>query len=293
MINKIGLGSAQWGSVYGVSNLEKNQVNSDEISNILSYSRSIDLKLIDTAPTYGNVEKILSKQNLNHFNIITKTPKLSKEEINKNNLELINSTLNNSLNLLQQKSFYAILVHNSLDLLLDGGRYISDILNKLKQRGLVKKIGVSVYNSENLIKICEILDPDIVQLPINVLDQRFIIDGSLKFLKKNKIEIHARSIYLQGLLLMDSHLLNPYFYSWRNTLNRWHQECKNQNFTPLDAALDYVIKIKEIDYCILGIQNEYQLKEIISSLKNNTNFDASNLASSDNNFINPSNWRLS
>ena len=293
MINKIGLGSVQWGSVYGVSNIEKNKVNSNEISKILSYSRSIDLKLIDTAPTYGNLEKTLSKQNLNHFNIITKTPKLSKEKINKNDLELINNTVNNSLNLLKQNSFYAILVHNSLDLLLDGGRYISDTLKKLKQKGLVKKIGVSVYTPENLTKICEILDPDIVQLPINVLDQRFIIDGSLKFLKKKNIEIHARSIYLQGLLLLNSHSLNPYFYPWKNTLKRWHQECNNQNFTPLNAALDFAIKIKEIDYCLLGIQNVYQLKESVSSLKSNTNFDASNLECSDDNFINPSNWRLS
>ena len=205
----------------------------------------------------------------------------------------MNYSLNKSLNLLKQKKFYAILVHNSFDLLLDGGRYISDNLNKFKQQGLVKNIGVSVYDSENLIKICEILNPDIVQLPINVLDQRFINDGRLKYLKNKNIEIHARSIYLQGLLLMNSNSIDPYFNSWKHVLNKWHKDCTIQNFTPLHAALDFIIKIKEIDYCILGIQNMSQLKESISFINKNRNFDATSLGCSDNNFINPSKWRLS
>ena len=195
--------------------------------------------------------------------------------------------------MLNQKSFYGILVHNSLDLLLDGGRYISDALNKFKEQGLVKNIGVSIYNSENLDKICKILNPDIVQLPVNVIDQRFIKDGSLKFLKNKNIEIHARSIYLQGLLLMSSEKINSYFNPWKKFFDNWHQECNDQNFIPLEAALDFVIKIKEIDHCILGIQNSKQLKENISSLKKNKNFDASKLASSDENLVNPYNWRLS
>ena len=293
MINKIGLGSVQWGLPYGISNVDKNKVDFEELSNILMYSKSMNLKLIDTSPTYGDVENILSKHNLNNFHIITKTPKLSREEIKKNDLKLLNYTLRKSLNLLNQKSFYGILVHNSLDLLLDGGRYISDALNKFKEQGLVKNIGVSIYNSENLDKICKILNPDIVQLPVNVIDQRFIKDGSLKFLKNKNIEIHARSIYLQGLLLMSSEKINSYFNPWKKFLNNWHQECNNQNFIPLEAALDFVIKIKEIDHCILGIQNSKQLKENISSLKKNKNFDASKLASSDENLVNPYNWRLS
>jgi len=293
MKDKIGLGSAQWGSIYGVSNVESNKVNKSELSNILSYSRSLNLKLIDTAPTYGDVEKNLSKQNLDGFNIITKTPKLLKEEINKNNLEIINYSVKRSLDLLNQNSLYAILVHNPLDLLLDGGNYISDILNKLKQKGLVKKIGISLYNSENLDKICKILNPDIVQLPINVIDQRFILDGSLEYLKKKNIEIHARSLYLQGLLLMNFESINSYFNPWKKFLKNWYQECKIQNFTPLEAALDFVIKIKDIDYCILGVHSKMQLEESILNLKNKKNFDATNLKCLDDNFINPSRWILS
>ena len=83
MINKIGLGSVQWGLPYGISNVDKNKVDFEELSNILMYSKSMNLKLIDTAPTYGDVENILSKHNLNNFHIITKTPKLSREEIKK------------------------------------------------------------------------------------------------------------------------------------------------------------------------------------------------------------------
>ena len=291
MINKIGLGTAQWGSAYGVSNKNGKTIHK-EISNILSIAQSKGVKLIDTAPAYGNVEKTLSEQNLHKFNVVTKIPKFSKLEITKSDILKLNSTIEQSLSFLGANQIYGILLHNGSDIMIKGGEYICDTLHSFKERGLVKKIGVSIYDSKNLDNVCTRLKPDIIQLPINVIDQRLIKDGTLEYLKKKGIEIHARSIFLQGLLLMSPSLIPPYFKPWINILNTWHQACQDQKFNLLQAALNFVIRIKEIDYCILGFENSTQLSECISSLDNERKFDAKNIACSHVDLVNPTNWRL-
>jgi len=291
MIKKIGIGTAQWGSAYGISNRNGKVINK-EISNILSIAQSRGVKIIDTAPTYGNAEKSLSEQNLHAFNIVTKIPKFSKSEITVNDIIKLNSRIEHFLSLLGASQIYGILVHDGSDIMAKGGEYICDTLCDLKERGLVKKIGVSIYDSKNLDNICTRLKPDIIQLPINVLDQRLIKDGTLKRLKNRDIEIHARSIFLQGLLLMSPSLIPSYFKPWTDILNNWHKACHDQNFNFFQAALNFVIGIKEIDYCILGFENSTQISECIDSLDDKRIFDAKNIECSDVNLINPTNWRL-
>ena len=169
MIKKIGIGTAQWGSAYGISNRNGKVINK-EISNILSIAQSRGVKIIDTAPTYGNAEKSLSEQNLHAFNIVTKIPKFSKSEITVNDIIKLNSRIEHFLSLLGASQIYGILVHDGSDIMAKGGEYICDTLCDLKERGLVKKIGVSIYDSKNLDNICTRLKPDIIQLPINIFD---------------------------------------------------------------------------------------------------------------------------
>lgn len=290
MFSKIGLGSAQWGSAYGVSNI-RGKTKDKEISKILSIAYSNGIRIIDTAPIYGDFNS-LSKQNLTKFDLITKTPKFHKSKITKENIIEFKSSFNNSLNNFNKSQFYAALVHHAPDLLVDGGKYISDALNDFKEKGMIKKIGVSIYDSQNLDVICEFLKPDIIQLPINVIDQRLINDGTLKYLKKKGIEIHARSIFLQGLLLMSPSSIPSYFNQWTHIFNAWQKACKSQKINFIQAALNFVYNIKEIDYCIIGFEDSTQLKECISNLNNNEKFDATNTQCADIKLVNPANWRI-
>ena len=109
--------------------------------------------------------------------------------------------IKNSLKRLNVQSLHGLLLHNSKDLLSDKGKMLVDSLKKIKSNGLVNKIGVSVYAPSEFDRIFDLIKIDIVQAPLNIIDRRFETSGLLTKLY-NGIEIHIRSVFLQGLLLM-------------------------------------------------------------------------------------------
>ncbi len=290
-VNKLGLGSVQWGSSYGISN-GNGQTNSNEVSRILTKARSEGIHLIDTATSYGNVEDILGNHNLSFFSIVTKTPKFENNIITKSEADNLTFKFEQSLQRLNQSSCYGLLIHHKEDIFKNGSEYLIQALNELKFKGLVKKIGVSIYDSTDIDEVIEKLKPDIIQLPLNVLDQRVIQDGTLKYLKSKNIEIHARSVFLQGLLLMPSEKIPVFFKTWSKKLNEWKRICLEKNINYVDAALNFVIKQDNIDYCLVGVENLHQLEQCISATETKEVLDVSELACKDNKLINPINWKI-
>lgn len=292
-LQKISLGTAQWGLNYGVSNL-KGKTNSSEAYKMLSYSTSLGINHIDTALLYGDAELILGNyENLQNFKITTKTKKVSKSKVTKSDsIELINA-FKDSLGRLKVSSVHGLLIHNASDILVEGGEFLIEALNQIKSQNKAKNIGVSIYDSKNLLFICDQLKPDVVQLPLNILDQRFIKDGSLDFLKKKGIKIQVRSVFLQGLLFYNNTKFPIYFKRWKKILEKWQKSCQDQKFSPIEAALSFIVNIKEIDHCIVGFENINQLKECTNFFKkkNLKLFDASNLDCDDIELINPTNWK--
>ena len=95
-----------------------------------------------------------------------------------------------------------MLFHQASDLLKPGSGYLVEVVNDLKLEGLIDKFGVSVYYSDEFEKVFQILKPDIVQLPVSLFDQRFYKDGTIPSLSRQNVEIHSRSMFLQGLPLL-------------------------------------------------------------------------------------------
>ena len=209
-INKLGLGTVQWGINYGISNLS-GITSKNEVKKILNKARSENIKLIDTASQYGDAEEVLGLNNLKEFKVITKTNKFSKNTILKSDQELFKLNFLKSLEKLSINSAYGLLIHNVDDLFKEGGINIIKCLKSLQEKRLVEKIGVSIYNTYQIKKTLEIFKPDIIQLPINVFDNRLIRNGTLRYLSDKNIEIHARSIFLQGLCFIETNKLNKYF----------------------------------------------------------------------------------
>lgn len=292
-LQKISLGTAQWGSNYGVSNF-KGKTNSSEVYKMLSYSTSLGINHIDTALLYGDAELILGNyENLQNFKITTKTKKVSKSKVTKSDsVELINA-FEDSLGRLKVSSVHGLLIHNASDILVEGGEFLIEALNEIKSQNKAKNIGVSIYDSKNLLFICDQLKPDVVQLPLNILDQRFIKDGSLDLLKKKGIKIQVRSVFLQGLLFYHNSKFPIYFKRWEKIFEKWQKSCQDQKFSPIEAALSFIVNIKEIDHCIIGFENIDQLDECTNFFKkkNLKLFDASNLDCDDVELINPTNWK--
>ena len=105
-------------------------------------------------------------------------------------------------------------------------------------------------------------------------------------MKKNKIEIHARSIFLQGLLTKKERPKK--FYKWNNLLDKWFMWCENNNLKPFEAAYLYVLQKKEIDKIVVGFDTLDEMMDIIKiNKKHIKNFP--NLKCKDG-ALNPYNW---
>ena len=283
---KLALGTVQFGIDYGVANT-KGQVQIEEVHAILNYAQKNGVNTLDTASSYGNSEEVLGKFVVNDFKIITKTTSIKKG---------VNEVVRNfhqSLKNLKQQKVCGLLIHdiNEIEHKRFDALFIE--LARLKQQGLVKKIGASVYNSQQIDYLLDNFSIDLIQLPINILDQRLISNDILIKLKKHNVEIHARSAFLQGLLLMSTDTIPSWFNPIKDTLKLFHKEAKKQNLTKLQLALGFVQSLTEIDKVVVGVDSLKQLYEIInaSSVKVNA-VELSNISINDPIFLNPSNWKV-
>lgn len=290
----LGLGTVQFGVDYGISN-KGGQTPPDEVKEILSLAEKAGLSIIDTAAQYGNSEEVLGRcLSENHpFRIVTKTPAFKSPSLTGDDGAFLKETFYLSLQKLKQSAVYGLLIHNAKDLLSTHGNVLWRAMQELRDAALVEKIGVSVYSPEQLDAVLQSYCIDLVQVPVNLLDQRMIQRGHLRKLKDLGIEIHSRSAFLQGLLLMDPTTLSRYFSPARHRLIEYHQLLKDRGIKPSQAALDFVCGIIEIDAVIVGVNDARQLKELCASIgigELNFNINFTSFAIDDEKLINPSFW---
>jgi len=287
-MSKLALGTVQFGIDYGINSGVK--VETDEVSRIINYARNNGINLLDTAQLYGSSEKVLGDANTQDFNVVSKTRGFDKEDITESIANFVISDLNQSLKLLKRNSLYALLVHHGEDLLRPGGEIIFNKLQILKDKGLVSKIGVSAYIDNQLINIIDRFDIDIIQLPMNILDRRLIDNGLLNKIYSKGIEIHTRSIFLQGLLLMDPKKRPKIFDRWSNLWKIWDEWLYDNKLSALQATLIYMISLPEISRVLVGVDNKDQLQNIIKALKGNIPNIPKELSINDPDLLNPGNW---
>ena len=228
--------------------------------------------------------------NSSNFKVVTKTRHFDSPKINNNDIKLLNSDFYHSLKNLKQDSVYGILIHNPGDLLKPGSEKLFDQLQELKQEGKITKIGVSVYDYSQLQSILNIFDIDLVQLPFNILDRRMIDSGMLVKLREMNIEVHARSVFLQGLLLMSEKNRPDKFKRWSNLWKIWHEWLNDNQITALEATIRHAMSIPEISKVLVGVDNKDQLKEIIIASNGILPNIPTELHTNDINLLNPSNW---
>lgn len=290
MNNKLVIGTAQFGINYGIAN-SLGQVKSEEAKKILDYALSEDINYIDTATSYGESEKVLGNNDVNRFKIITKIPKIPHDQTNV--YDWLEPSVLDSLNRLNVKSIHALLLHSPEDLLGVHGLTIYKGLRELKSKGIVKKIGVSVYSIDEIEVITDKYDIDIIQCPLNLVDRSLVESGWHKRLKKMGIEIHVRSIFMQGLLLMKKDLIPNNFSKWKNIWSKWHSWVEEKNINTLDACIAFVSSIDEIDRIIVGVDSLEHLEEIVQSYKLKQASEFPDISSNDIDLINPSLWKKS
>lgn len=284
---KLALGTAQFGLNYGISN-SQGQVCPSEVNKILALANQENIDTLDTAPAYGDSEKVLGKTGLlEPFSIISKIPALKDNNID------IEQYISISLQQLNIEKLAAVLFHHVDDIIaspLAQNRF--NALLQQKEQGIIAKIGISVYKPEQLEFCVKHYPIDIVQLPLNCIDQRFINTNWLNKLADKNIEIHSRSIFLQGLLLMEPEKLPDYFIPFKRYFQYFSDTATQLKVSPLSLALAIGHQHSNIEKIVVGCCNEKQLSEIISAytVAKEINEDLSSLACENENLIIPSNW---
>ena len=279
---KLAIGTVQFGLDYGITN-QSGQVTIKEVKGILDFAKDNGIDTLDTASGYGNSEKVLGEVGVDNYQIITKTISL------KNGVDKVIDGFYQSLNDLSQKQVEGLLIHNIQDIENKQFSALFNKLNELKQQGLIKKIGFSTYTPEQVNFLLENFDFNIIQVPFNVFDTRLIQSGQLQALKSKGVEIHARSVFLQGVLL-DFDNLSDYFLTWKAQFTEYQVMVKNSGLSLLEYALNFVLSIQEIDRVLVGVNNEQQLREITLSLKGLDSLE--DYFINDMNLLNPSLWKV-
>lgn len=257
---KLSLGTAQFGMHYGVAN-SSGMVSVEEASKILSTAFDKGILNLDTAIAYGDSETVLGEIGVNKWEITTKIPILPKDCNDVGGW--VNAQIQLSLARLKVTSLHAVLLHHPNDLLGLNGPKLIDSLKSLKANGLIQNIGVSVYDPDQFNDLFSLHSFDVVQAPLNILDQRLINSGWLRRFHEAGVEVQVRSVFLQGLLLMRPDMRPAKFSNWGELWRIWDDWLLERNFNPLEGCISFIKSVEGIDKVIVGVDSERHLKEIL------------------------------
>lgn len=283
----LALGTAQFGLDYGIANRE-GKTSVEEIKKIINIARTLGIDTLDTAVSYGDSEACLGSLGIKDFKIITKLSELPSEPGALS--QQLKAAIQTSLVRLKINSLYALMLHRSDLVNEENVGELQTAIESLKTAGLVSKFGVSIYNPQELDRILPLIDIDIIQAPFNLLDRRLETSGWLQRLHDRGIEIHIRSVFLQGLLLMPPETLPSKFTPWAHIfrqLSDWTQKHETDLLSVCFSAVDDYRVIRTV----IGVNSARQLNQIGNVLETLKKIPFPNLSSTDLKLINPANWK--
>ncbi len=264
---KVGLGTAQFGMDYGISNAD-GRVRPEEAARILARAGSAGVRVLDTAAAYGDAEQRLGALlgTAHPYSIVTKLPPAEAALAPADAGAWVREAVDRSLERMRQDHLYAVLAHGGATLLGPGGPEAWEALEALRAAGTVAKIGASVYTADEIDALLDRYPVGLMQVPLNVLDQRLVRSGHLARLRAAGAEVHARSVFLQGVLLMEPDALpSPHFDSVRDTLRAFRSAARAAGVTPLDAAAAYVLGLDGVQTAVFGVTRETELDEVLAA----------------------------
>lgn len=286
----LALGTVQFGLPYGVAN-QTGQVSAAEIGDILSTARAAGIDTLDTAIAYGESETRLGAQGMRGWEVVTKLPPLPSECADV--AAWVDSNLAGSLARLGLPRIKALLLHRSQDLLGPRGDLLHRALVRCRDAGQVGQIGISVYSPQDVDAVRQRHAIDIVQAPFNVVDRRLATSGTLARLAEQGVEVHVRSAFLQGLLLMNPGDRPPRFGHWRGLWDTWSDWLAASRQTPLEACLGFALSQSGIARVVVGVDGVNHLRQIVAASRVAAVAPPAGLVSDDPQLINPSNWHSS
>lgn len=288
------LGTAQLGMPYGIAN-RTGQPDLATAVSIIKTAWDNGIREFDTAQAYGISECILGKaiRKLGiseQIKVITKlSPSLDVKEST-----AIHQSIEKSIYHLDVPSLYGLMLHreNWLDMM---DQSFSNALEELVKQGTVQHLGVSCYSPLKALQALESDLFDMIQAPANVLDRRFETAGVFDIADIKHKKIYIRSVFLQGLLLLDLGNLPPHLSPSIPILKEYEHLCNRYGISRMQAALLFVKEKYPKTAIVIGTETSAQLKENLSTwsrhLPRNLFQDLSaTFEHIDESFIDPNRW---
>lgn len=288
-MTKIVVGTANFINSYGLNNFK---FKKKEIKKILIELKKRNINFFDISFSYGFNKDFLKEINFRKAKIILKL-KLPSNKI-PFFLDNIEKKITNYLHHFNIKKYEAVMLHNSKDLSTIHANKLVKILNNLVKKKITKKIGVSIYDPKELNLVLNKLKPQIIQAPLNIFDNRILDPRWLQKIKKRKIKIQARSIFLQGMIFKTNDLIKKKFKdkNINKIFKNFEKTCTSQNITRLEYAIDFIKKQKKIDFITFGFDSLYQLKKILFFYKKKNYVKQKNFNVKNMKFIDPRKWKI-
>jgi aryl-alcohol dehydrogenase-like predicted oxidoreductase len=259
----LALGGAQFGLDYGISN-RRGRIPFSEVERILTRAAEAGVWTIDTAPAYGDSEDVVGRilGDDPRWRVITKTADLSGLE---DAARCLSDGLSRSLERLQRSSIDTLLFHRVTDLDRNDAEELLEAAEELKRVGLTRRLGVSVYESADLDVVLRRGSWDVVQVPLSIVDQRLIKSGHLARLARAGIEVHVRSVFLQGLLLCPPEDLPDFAAPFASALSRLRERSRGLGISPLELCLASVRRLPEVSLCLIGLSGLGDLEQALAA----------------------------
>jgi aryl-alcohol dehydrogenase-like predicted oxidoreductase len=288
MTQQLALGTAQFGLDYGITNT-RGRVPQDEAAALLTQAWEGGVRVVDTAQAYGNSEEVLGATMRHPWRVVTKTLPLRSDRIDDDAIVLVDAAFAQSIRYLGKID--TLLVHHAQDLLVPGGERLYAWLQDRKNRGEVSRIGVSVYDGAEIAAVFDRFALDVVQLPANIADQRLVNDGSVARLHAAGVEIHVRSLFLQGLLLADTKFAAERFPERRYWFEEFHAECAKQGVSPQAACFGFFKSHAAFSTAVVGVSSTGELTQLLNAWRSTDAVDWSGWGVDNTSFIDPRLWK--
>jgi aryl-alcohol dehydrogenase-like predicted oxidoreductase len=287
-MSRLALGTAQFGMAYGIGN-SSGQVSQEAVLHILEQANARGIDTLDTAIAYGNSEQVLGVAGMSQWRVITKLPPLP-DDVN-DVAAWAKGQVIASLDRLGVSRLYGLLLHRPELLLGPHRKPLLQVFEDLKAQGKVQKTGISIYGPSQLDQLDDLPEIDLVQSPLNLFDQRLIASGWLTRLRDCGVEVHTRSAFLQGLLLMSASQRPRKFDRWSDVWQVWDRWLCQTGLSPLQACLRFALSVPGISRVVVGVDSTTHLTEILE----NTAPDGlpslpASLRPLDEELVNPSFW---
>ena len=257
---KLILGAVQFGMKYGIANRDGKPAL-DEAFKTFDVAWSHGVRTLDSAQTYGQANEIIGKYHATHSNRFLVINKILRHP--QSSADVL-SSLSNELKIMKIDCFDCIMFHHAASVPKD---FSKSFLDDLETAQITERVGLSIERPQDYYALHDRFHFDVVQLPLNFLNQNFMRDEFLDELKRNNIEIHARSAFLQGLLLEDVSSVPSYLKDLKPNINSFQKDCIALGITFATACLLYLLEKKVVDHIVIGAQNAVQMQQIIEAYK--------------------------